>query len=83
MPRTKSATPANETKHDRWKRLATARTKKILGGMRTLAKLANRRNYEYDDDDVKKIFAAIDKEMASLKERFTTTEKKDDLDFRL
>ena len=62
------------------------RTNKILDMLRLLANCANKSNYDYDDDDIKQIFAAIDKEVKATKnavlgidsneERFSLKEKK-------
>ena len=75
-----------ETKRDRFVRIVENRTNKILDMLRLLANCANKSNYEYDEDDIKQIFAAIDKEVKATKnaflgidskeERFSLTEKK-------
>ena len=50
-----------ESKRDRFVRIVENRTNKILDMLRLLANCANKSNYDYDDDDIKQIFAAIDK----------------------
>lgn len=47
------------TRRDRFLRLAPRRTQKIIDALEVLGNCANTSNYEYTDDDVKKIFAAI------------------------
>ena len=51
---------ANETKRERFVRLAEARTNKILDMLKLLGNCSSKSNYEYTDDDVKKIFNAIE-----------------------
>jgi len=50
--------PENETPADAFKRLANARTKKVLKSIDTLANLSNGR-YERTDEQVATLFAAI------------------------
>ncbi|MCD8207309.1 MAG: hypothetical protein LUD72_05165 [Bacteroidales bacterium] len=61
---------AQESKHDRFVRVAEGRTNKIIEMIRLLGNCANRSNYAYTDDDVKQIFSAIDKELKSTRKRF-------------
>lgn len=75
-----------ETKRDRFVRIVENRTNKILDMLRLLANCANKSNYEYDEEDIKQIFAAIEKEVKATKnaflgidtkeERFTLKDKK-------
>ena len=60
----------NEDKSDKFKRLATQRGERILRDLRLLANLSNRKNYEYTDEDVKKLFTAIEDELKSAKYSF-------------
>lgn len=83
MSRSKTKPPVNETKHDRWKRLAEARTRKILTAVKTLGKLGFKSRYDYSEDEVKKIFDAIDKSLAEVKKRFAETASCEESDFRL
>jgi hypothetical protein len=59
-----------ETKEEKFKRIASARTKKVLEDLRVLGNCANNNTYSYSDDDVNKIFSAIDKEMKRVKSLF-------------
>ena len=54
MPR-KRISPT-ETKREKFLRLATQRTKEILGRLRVLGNCGNRQIYEYTENDVRKIF---------------------------
>ena len=49
----------NETKAERFKRLAEYRTGLVLDGLRKLSNLANSRRYTYTGEEVKKIFGTI------------------------
>lgn len=66
-----------ETKREKFVRLAEARTNKILDQIRLLGNLSNKGNYDYTDEDVRKIFAALDKEVKSAKNSFSGLESND------
>ena len=63
-----------ETKRERFVRLAEARTNKILDMMKLLGNCSSKSNYEYTEDDVRKIFNAIEKEMKNARAKFSGTE---------
>ena len=67
-----------ETKRDRFIRIAEARTNKTLDSIRLLSNCSNKVNYEYTDEDVKKIFTAIERELKSAKNMFLGIEAKED-----
>jgi hypothetical protein len=69
---------AAETKRDRFIRLAEARTNKILEMMRLLGNCSSKANYEYTDEDVKKIFGALEKELKNTKNKFLGIETKEE-----
>ena len=50
----------NETKRDKFVRLAEARTNKIISMIRLLGNCSNSRIYEYSREDIKKIFSTIE-----------------------
>ncbi|MCR5206767.1 MAG: hypothetical protein K6E47_17190 [Lachnospiraceae bacterium] len=60
----------NETKRDRFVRLAEARTNKIISMVRLLGNCSNSRIYDYNREDIKKIFGAIEEEVKNAKARF-------------
>jgi len=66
-----------ETKKDRFKRIAGARTNKLLEMIKLLGNCSNTGNYEYTDDDVKKIFGALEKELKVAKSKFEQSSKGD------
>lgn len=59
-----------ETKRERFVRLAEARTNKIIDMMKLLGNCSSTANYEYTEEDVKKIFSAIEKELKNTKAKF-------------
>lgn len=67
--------PTNETKRDAFRRLAVQRTNVVIDRLRILGRCANTQNYEYDSEDVKKIFRAIETELRSVKAKFTNSKQ--------
>lgn len=57
-------------RQERFKKIAAKRVNKILEDLRLLSNCSNKGNYEYGEDEVKKIFNAIDKEYAKCKNKF-------------
>ena len=66
-----------QEKMDRFKKIATNRTNKILKDIQLLGNCSNKSNYEYTDEDVKKIFSAIDEELKAVKVKFKSKKRKD------
>jgi len=60
----------NESKRDAFRRLATQRTNAVLERIRILGRCANRQSYEYDSEDVNKIFRTIEAELRDVKTKF-------------
>jgi len=60
----------SESKQEAFRRLATKRTNAVLERIRVLGHCANPQLYEYSEEDVKKIFRAIEKELKIVKTRF-------------
>lgn len=67
-----------ESKRDRFVRIVENRTNKIIGMLRLLANCSNKSNYEYYDEDIKQIFAAIDKEVRTAQNAFLGIESKEE-----
>ena len=63
-----------ETKRERFVRLAEARTNKIIEMLKLLGNCSNKGSYDYTDEDVRKIFGEIDKEMKNARSRFMSTD---------
>ena len=67
---------ANETKHDKFKRIASTRANRILNDLRLLSNCSNKSDYDYSQEDVRKIFNAIDSELKRTKMMFESKKKK-------
>lgn len=64
-----------ETKHEKFQRIATNRTNRIIDQLRLLGNCSNRSNYEYTEDEVKRVFNAIEAEMKAQKAKFAGSSK--------
>lgn len=65
-------------------RLAEARTNKILKSLDLLGNLSNKSNYSYSDEDIKKIFKAIDQKASLVSSKFkASTRSKGEDEFKL
>ena len=69
---------AKETKRERFGRIAEARTNRILDNMRLLGNCSSKSNYEYTDEDIKKIFGALEKELKQTKNQFLGVDSKEE-----
>ena len=67
---------SKEIKEERFKRIASRRVQEILDKMRLLRNCANRGNYYYTDEQVRKIFSAIDDEWKKVKSEFNKGKSK-------
>lgn len=67
---------AEETKRDRFVRLAEARTNKIIDMIQLLGNCSNTNTYEYSQQDVEKIFSALEYELREAKKKFNKSENK-------
>jgi hypothetical protein len=56
--------------------LANKRVSKALNDIRLIGNLFNKSNYDYTDDDVTKIFRALNDEVATCRKRFELASKK-------
>jgi hypothetical protein len=64
-----------ETKRERFIRIAESRTQKILHTIRLLGNCSNPYVYEYTQKDVDKMFSAIETELKIAKAKFTGVDK--------
>ena len=64
-----------ESRHERFKRIASKRTNDILEKIRILGNCANKSSYEYTEEEVNKIFSEIDKQLKLTKAKFITGKK--------
>ena len=70
----------SESKREAFQRLATKRTNGVLERLRILGHCANPQLYEYNEEDVKKIFRALERELRVVKMKFQNSTKSE---FRL
>ena len=60
----------SETKHERFRRLAQARTERSLREIRKIANLASPSRYEYSAGEAREIVAALKAEVAAVETAF-------------
>lgn len=71
-------------KRQKFIQLAEARVARALNDIRLIGNLSNRSAYAYADDDVRKIFRALQKELDTAKARFGSEASSGrEVDFRL
>lgn len=64
-----------ETRKEKFRRLAIYRTNEVLEKIRILGNLSNKSNYDYTEDDVRKIFSEIEKQIRFIRSRFSGATK--------
>ena len=72
-----------ETRREKFVRLAEARTNKIINMLQLLGNCSNTSAYDYTQQDVDRIFAAIDAEVREAKRKFNKSETKKTQKFTL
>jgi ABC-type Fe3+-hydroxamate transport system substrate-binding protein len=63
--------------------LAQNRVNKAISHIRLIGNLANRTNYEFDDEDAKKIVRALQKELDALRAKFGDNGGSSSAEFKL
>lgn len=63
--------------------LAQNRVNKAISHIRLIGNLANRTNYEFDDEDARKIVKALQRELDALKAKFGDTGGSSGTEFKL
>lgn len=71
-----SMSKGQETKREKFVRLAEARTNKIIDMLQLLGNCSNSSVYDYTQQDVDKIFAAIETAVREAKKKFSKTESR-------
>lgn len=61
---------AKESKREAFLRLAEKRTNAVLEKIRVLSNCANPYAYEYSDEDIRKIFGAVERELKLARAKF-------------
>ena len=65
-----------ETKKERFKRIAEKRVQNIIHAIRNLSGLSNKKVYEWETEQLEKIWKAIDKEVENCQNSFKDPESK-------
>ena len=65
-----------ESRSEKFKRIATRRTNEIIEKIRILGNCSNKSTYEYEKEEVVKIFKSIEQELAIAKIKFTNKKDK-------
>ncbi|WOJ92925.1 hypothetical protein R0135_14180 [Congregibacter variabilis] len=68
---------------EKFVKLAEARVSKALKDIKLIGNLSNRSNYDYSQDDVKKIYSALNKALSEMKARFDAKGDPEDAVFKL
>ena len=66
-----------ENKKEKFKRLADYRTNEILKKIKVLGNCSNKSAYEYTEEDINKIFFAIEKRARETKAKFRFSKHKE------
>lgn len=68
---------SNENRNTKFKRLAKNRGDLVVRYLRLLGNLSNTNNYEFTDEEVRKVFAVIEEELKHSKMRFNSKKKRE------
>ena len=63
-----------ETKDQRFERVVQKRVQNVLDSLRRLSQCSNKRMYEWNEEQLKKIWSAVDKEIERCKKSFKDAE---------
>lgn len=66
-----------DQKRERFKRLATYRTNEVLKRLKVLSNCANRSAYDYNREEIDKIFNVISQKLRETKSKFHFPKEKD------
>jgi hypothetical protein len=65
-----------ESRSEKFKRVASKRTIELLEKIRILGNCSNKSTYEYTDEDVIKIFKSLEKQLETIKAKFSNKKSK-------
>lgn len=68
---------ANETKNEKFMRLAEYRVNKLMTAISSLDKLHNKSSYDYTEEQVNMMFNSIEEQLAQVKANFSATKAKE------
>jgi len=60
----------DETKETRFKRIVEKRVQRVIDSLRSLSQCSNKRMYNWNNEQLKKIWNAVDSAVKSCKESF-------------
>ena len=66
-----------ESKSSKFKRLAKSRGELAVKYLQLLGNLSNSNNYEYTDEEIKKVFSVVEEELKIAKSRFNSRKKRE------
>ena len=72
----------NNTKKDRFQRLAEPRVTNVLKTLRILGNLSNSSNYQYSNEEVVKIFKVIREQLDLVEKKFDAGAQKEKKEFK-
>ncbi len=72
-----------DKKREKFVKLAEARTNKALKDIQLVGNLSNRSAYAYSDDDIRKMFKALQDGLEKSKQRFSDASSRSRGSFRL
>ena len=72
----------SEVKRDAFLRLAEKRTGVVLDKIRILSNCANPYAYEYTEEDIKRIFSAIEQELKTARAKFMRDQRRREFKLR-
>ena len=67
----------HETKEERFIRVAEKRVNRVLENLRLLSNCSNRRMYNWTDEQIKRIWSAIDRDLKECKMAFENKKKQE------
>jgi ABC-type arginine transport system ATPase subunit len=67
--------PSNETKAQKFRRLANLRMPGVIGKMRSVRNLANNAQYDFSQAQADKIVAVLQKEVDAIETAFTSSKE--------
>jgi len=72
-----------KSKREKFVELANKRVTSAIDKLRLIGNLSDKRYYEFNDKDTKKIFDALSKELNSIKTKFISNSKVREKEFNL
>jgi hypothetical protein len=69
-----------DTKEHRFQRIAEKRVQRVIDSLRSLSQTSNKRMYQWNEQQMKKIWSAIEKELKLCRDSFA---EKEETEFKL